>query len=99
MTAASCRLGATESEMAIAQQFVDRVATQWICGRADTDRDAVLTRPGQQRRVECKADAFAELRDGFGHIGARYRDGKFIAAQARHRSRATGLGVQSSGHG
>src|SRR5882757_2603212 len=76
MTAASCRLGATESEMAIAQQFVDRVATRWICGRADTDRDAVLTRPGQQRRAECKADAFAELCDGFGHIGAWDRDGK-----------------------
>src|SRR2546429_5553207 len=52
MTATPGCLGATESEMAVAQEFVRRPAILRMDSRADADPHAVLSRSRQQRRVE-----------------------------------------------
>src|SRR5260370_35536497 len=54
---ASCRLGATEREMAVAQQFVGGAAAQWLGGYSDTDLDPMETGPGQKRRIQRERDA------------------------------------------
>ena len=92
VTAAPGRLGATKREMAVAQEFVSRLAPDGVDGCADTDLDPVLARSSEKRSVERELDTLGQLRDSFGDDAGK-RDGEFIAAQSRDDSLISDLRI------